>query len=374
MRQVGSQRLARIVGGRPIRRLGKRRQRDQFALIVASECGVDQVLGTHHHLGGEVAHRQTGHVPEFGGNGARQHGLHANVFIGQLVVQRLGKGQHIGLAAACGPVPGSLGFSVSTEAFGNPRFDTLLVGGENEPSPATPGLLKFMRRTAKASRRVGATCTGAFVLAAAGLLDGRRATTHWAFARMLQHEYPDVIVEEDRIFVADGPIWTSAGMSAGIDLALAMVEKDLGTDVARLVAKKLVVYHRRTGGQSQHSALLELEPKSDRIQTALDFARQNLQSELSVEQLAEAATLSPRQFSRAFRAETGQSPAKAVEHLRVEAARLMMESGRHSMNTVARNTGFGDSERMRRAFLRKFGQPPQMIRRATRQQASGIVA
>jgi transcriptional regulator GlxA family with amidase domain len=272
-----------------------------------------------------------------------------------------------------GLVPGSLGFAVTTEAFGNPRFDTLLVGGENEPAASTPGLLAFMRKAAKGSRRVGATCTGAFVLAAAGLLDGRRATTHWAYARMLQREYPNVIVEEDRIFVADGAIWTSAGMTAGIDLALAMVEKDLGADIARRVAQKLVVYHRRTGGQSQHSALLELEPKSDRIQTALDFARQHLRSELSVEQLAEAASLSPRQFSRAFRAETGQSPAKAVEHLRVEAARLMMESGRHSMDTVARDTGFGDSERMRRAFLRSFGQPPQVIRRVTREHAAAVM-
>ncbi len=273
-----------------------------------------------------------------------------------------------------GPVAGSLGFAVITEAFSNPRFDTLLVGGETEPSPSTPGLLAFLRKAATRSRRVGATCTGAFVLAAAGLLDGRRATTHWAYARTLQREYPEVIVEEDRIFVADGPIWTSAGMSAGIDLALAMVEKDLGADIARQVAQKLVVYHRRPGGQSQHSALLELEPKSDRIQTALNFARQNLGSELSVEQLAEAASLSPRQFSRAFRAETGQSPAKAVEHLRVEAARLMMESGRHLMDTVARDTGFGDSERMRRAFLRAFGQPPQVIRRATREHVVGMLS
>jgi transcriptional regulator GlxA family with amidase domain len=152
-------------------------------------------------------------------------------------------------------------------------------------------------------------------------------------------------------------------MSAGIDLALAMVEKDLGVEVARAVAKKMVVYHRRAGGQSQFSALLELEPKSDRIQSALVYARRNLQTSLSVEQLAEAAHLSPRQFSRAFRTETGQSPAKAVENLRVEAARLMMEQGRHSIDIVARETGFADRERMRRAFLRAFGQPPQVIRR-----------
>ena len=170
-------------------------------------------------------------------------------------------------------------------------------------------------------------------------------------------------MEEDRIFIIDGPVWTSAGMTAGIDLALAMIEQDLGADVARAVAKKLVVYHRRAGGQSQFSALLELEPKSDRIQSALAYAKRNLASKpLTVEQLAEAAHLSPRQFSRAFRAETGQSPAKAVENLRVEAARLMMEQSRHPIDVIARQTGFADRDRMRRAFLRAFGQPPQVIR------------
>ena len=158
------------------------------------------------------------------------------------------------------------------------------------------------------------------MLAQAGVLDARRATTHWLLARDLQSRFPKVKMEEDRIFIIDGSIWTSAGMTAGVDLALAMVEKDLGADIARMVAKKLVVYHRRAGGQSQYSALLELEPKSDRIQSALAYARRNLHTPLSVEQLADAAHLSPRQFSRAFRAETGQSPAKAVEHLRVEAA------------------------------------------------------
>jgi transcriptional regulator GlxA family with amidase domain len=161
-------------------------------------------------------------------------------------------------------------------------------------------------------------------------------------------------------------VWTSAGMTACIDLGLALVEKDAGPEIARQVARKLVVYHRRAGGQSQFSALLELEPRSDRIQMALAYAKQNLHTELSVEQLAAAAHLSRRQFSRAFRAETGHSPAKAVEHLRIEAARLMLESGLHPIEIVARDTGFGDRERMRRAFLRAFGQPPQVIRRASR--------
>ncbi len=177
-------------------------------------------------------------------------------------------------------------------------------------------------------------------------------------------------VEEDRIFIIDGPVWTSAGMTAGIDLALAMIEKDLGADVARAVARKLVVYHRRAGGQSQFSALLELEPKSDRIQSALAYAKRNLDTPLTVGQLAEAAHLSPRQFSRAFRAETGQSPAKAVENLRVEAARLMMEQSRHPIDVIARQTGFADRDRMRRAFLRTFGQPPQVIRRNARAEAT----
>jgi transcriptional regulator GlxA family with amidase domain len=272
-----------------------------------------------------------------------------------------------------GSVATSAGFSVETQAFDDSRFDTVLVVGDNDVIDVSPGLLAFLQRAAQTSRRIGATCTGAFNLAEAGLLDGRRATTHWYFAPRLRREYPAVKVEEDRIFIVDGPVWTSAGMTACIDLALALLEKDMGAEIARMVAKKLVVYHRRAGGQSQYSALLELEPRSDRIQSALAFAKQNLAAELSVEQLAEAAHLSPRQFSRAFRAETGQSPAKAVEHLRIEAARLMLESGLHPIEIVARDTGFGDRERMRRAFLRAFGQPPQVIRRASRGGAAAPV-
>ena len=241
-----------------------------------------------------------------------------------------------------------------------------MVGGSAVVGSVTPGVIKFLRQALERSRRVAATCTGAFVLAEAGLLDGRRATTHWQRARELQARFPKVKVEEDRIFIIDGPVWTSAGMTAGIDLALAMIEKDLGADLARAVARKLVVYHRRAGGQSQFSALLELEPKSDRIQSALAYAKKNLHTALSVEQLADAAHLSPRQFSRAFRAETGQSPAKAVENLRVEAARLMMEQSRHPIDVIARQTGFADRDRMRHAFLRAFGQPPQVMRRNAR--------
>ncbi|MNI61584.1 HTH-type transcriptional regulator CdhR [compost metagenome] len=203
-------------------------------------------------------------------------------------------------------------------------------------------------------------------MAQAGLLEGRRATTHWAYARQLQERFPSIKVEPDRIYVIDGSIWTSAGMTAGIDLALAMVEKDHGGELARAVAQKLVMYHRRAGGQSQHSALLELAPKSDRIQTVLTYAREHLAQTLSVEQLAQEARLSPRQFSRAFRAETGQSPAKAIENLRLEAARQLLERGRLTLDQIALETGFLDPRRMREAFLRAFGQPPQVIRRNAR--------
>ena len=270
------------------------------------------------------------------------------------------------LSETGGLVPSSAGFSVDTKAFGEMEFDTVMIGSGIDLLPVTPGLIEFVRRAALSVRRIAAPCVGAFTLAEAGVLEGRRATTHWFFARELQARYPAVIVEEDRIFIFDGPVWTSAGMTAGIDLALAMVEKDHGAEVARSAARKLVVHHRRAGGQSQFSSLLELEPKSDRIQKALIYANGHLKNELSVEELADVAGLSPRQFSRAFRSETGQSPAKAVENIRVEAARLLMEQGRHSMDVIADETGFADRERMRRAFVRTLGQPPQAIRRNSR--------
>src|SRR3984893_17377212 len=269
-----------------------------------------------------------------------------------------------------GPVRTSFGLMVETEPFDESFFDTLIVGGSNEPSfNPSEGLLTYLRKAPEMSRRVAATCVGAFTLAEAGLLDGKRATTHWNYTRELQLRYPKVKVQEDRIFVIDGSVWTSAGMTATMDLVLAMVERDIGPELARTVAKKMVIHHRRPGGQSQFSALLQLEPKSDRIQTALAFARKNLHAELTVEKLAEAAHLSPRQFTRAFAAETGESPAKAVEKLRLEAARLMLEDSRHAIETIARQTGFSDRERMRRAFVRVFGLAPQAMRRQVRRDA-----
>ena len=265
-----------------------------------------------------------------------------------------------------GAVQTSSGLPVQTEKFDDRTYDTLVVGGATVVQPSSPGLIDYIKDAPKRVRRIAAVCTGAFVLAEAGLLAGRRASTHWAYARKLQLDFPSVKMEEDRIFINDGQVWTSAGMSAGIDLGLALVESDLGSEMARSVARKLVVYHRRAGGQSQFSTLLDLEPKSDRIQSVLTYAKKNLHKPLSVDEPADVAHLSPRQFSRAFQSETGQSPAKAIENLRVEAARVMMEEGRHPIDTVAQHTGFADRDRMRRAFLRAFGQPPQTIRRNAR--------
>ncbi|MGY2188563.1 HTH-type transcriptional regulator CdhR [compost metagenome] len=263
------------------------------------------------------------------------------------------------------------GLTVGSEAFDERVIDTVIVvGGDAILEQAPEAILDYLRASAQTARRTASICSGAFVMAQAGLLDGRRATTHWAYARQLQERFPSIKVEADRIYVIDGSVWTSAGMTAGIDLALAMVEKDHGAELARSVAQKLVMYHRRAGGQSQHSALLELEPKSDRIQTVLGYAREHLSEALSVEQLADVARLSPRQFSRAFRAETGQSPAKAIENLRLEAARQMLERGRLTLDQIALETGFSDRRRMREAFLRAFGQPPQVIRRSARSEIS----
>lgn len=284
----------------------------------------------------------------------------ANVMLGEAAYEVALLSENGGLVRT------TAGFNVETEPFDDRVFDTVMIGAGNTVEPVTPGLIDFVRGASKTSRRIAAPCIGAFVLAEAGLLDGRRATTHWMFARDLAARFPNIKVEPDRIFIVDGSFWTSAGMTASIDLALALVERDHGIEAARTVARKLVVYHRRAGGQSQFSALLDLEPKSDRIQKALNYAKTNLRKDLSVVELADVASLSPRQFSRAFHAETGQTPAKAVEHLRVEAARLMMEEGRHSMDAIADETGFADRERMRRAFLRTVGQPPQTVRRNAR--------
>lgn len=268
-----------------------------------------------------------------------------------------------------GEVRSSLGMTVGTRSLrARTNVDTWIVAGPNDPltSPAPVAVVSFLRKASQRARRIAGICTGGFVLAEAGLLAQRRATTHWAYARGLQERFSEISVEDDRIYIVDGPMWTSAGMTAGLDLALAMVEKDLGAEVARSVAHKLVMHQRRSGGQSQHSEMLDLAPKSDRIQHALNYARKNLNRPLTVDELAETAHLSPRQFSRVFTLETGQSPAKAIEGLRLEAARLMIEQSRHPLDVIAKETGFRDRRHMREAFMRGFGLPPQAVRREAR--------
>jgi transcriptional regulator GlxA family with amidase domain len=267
---------------------------------------------------------------------------------------------------AGGKVRSSMGLVLDTLPLEAPRLaDTWIIVGTTNPleAPTSAQTLAFIRQAAAQARRTVGLCTGAFILAEAGLLTGRRATTHWAYAHEMQRRYPDISVEPDRIYIVDGAIWTSAGMTAGLDLALGLVEKDLGAEAARSVARKLVMHQYRSGGQSQHSEMLRLAPRSDRIQRALDHAREHLNQPLGVEQLAEVVSLSPRQFSRVFTAETGQSPAKAIEGLRLEAARLMIEQSRHSLDIVARETGFRDRRHLREAFLRGFGITPQAVRR-----------
>ncbi|CAB3652882.1 GlxA family transcriptional regulator [Achromobacter aegrifaciens] len=273
-----------------------------------------------------------------------------------------------------GAVRASAGLTVQARPLTvRSQADTWLVAGVLSPlsRPVASELPRLLEKLAPRSRRVAGLCTGAFLLADAGLLDDRRATTHWYWADALQQRHPRARVEADRIYIADGTVWTSAGMTAEMDLALALVEKDLGADIARAVAHRLVMHQRRSGGQSQHSEMLRLAPKSDRIQQALEHARRNLARPLSVEDLAQAASLSPRQFSRVFTAETGQSPAKAIEGLRLEAARLMIESSRHPLEVVARETGFRDRRHLREAFLRGFGMPPQAVRRDARTSPPG---
>tara|TARA_R110002020_G_scaffold15555_25_gene55340 strand:+ start:4529 stop:5470 length:942 start_codon:yes stop_codon:yes gene_type:complete len=273
------------------------------------------------------------------------------------------------LSEAGGLVETSAGFGVDTRPLGDVHFDTLLVSAfAGTAVPAS--LAAAVGNLASDARRVGSFCTGAFVLAAAGLLDGRRATTHWRHLPMLERAYPGIRLLRDRLYVSDGKFWTAAGMTAGIDMMLAFVEADLGEGPAQAVAERMVMERRRPGGGMQVSDLLTLQPKTDRIETVLAFAKKNLKAPLTVAQLAGVAHLSPRQFSRAFNAATGQSPAKVIERLRVEAGYAMIIASRHSLDTIAAETGFADRERMRRAFVRVHGRPPQDLRRTSRELAA----
>jgi transcriptional regulator GlxA family with amidase domain len=273
------------------------------------------------------------------------------------------------LAVTPGPVRSTSGVELVARGFKpSGAISTLIVaGGEGVHAAATcEKTLAFVRGMAKRGVRVASVCSGAYILAEAGLLDGRRATTHWQRTRHFLAAYPKVKLEPDRIFVRDGNIWSSAGISAGIDLALAMAAEDYGDEIAQKTARQLVLYHRRSGGQSQFSSLLELKAAGGRFGPLLAWAREHLDAPLTVEDLAEQAGMSSRHFTRAFIAETGTTPSKAVERLRIEVARQRVQSTGEAIERVAESTGFRDPERMRRAFIRAFGQPPQSLRRAAR--------
>jgi transcriptional regulator GlxA family with amidase domain len=273
------------------------------------------------------------------------------------------------LAVTPGPVRSSSGVEMlarGLKPYG--AISTLIIaGGEGVDAAARcEHTLALVRGIAKRGSRLASVCSGAFILAEAGLLDGRGATTHWQRTRQFLKAYPKVKLEPDRIFVRDGDIWSSAGITAGIDLALALVAEDHGEEIAQKTARQLVLYHRRSGGQSQFSSLLELKAPSGRFAALLAWAREHLDKPLTVEDLAGQAGMSSRHFARAFIAETGTTPSKAVERLRIEVARQRVQSSSEAIELVAQSTGFRDPERMRRAFIRAFGQPPQSLRRAAR--------
>jgi transcriptional regulator GlxA family with amidase domain len=246
----------------------------------------------------------------------------------------------------------------------NEALDTLLVaGGEGaEAAAENPVLVDWVRQRAAQARRVASVCTGAFLLAAAGILDGRRAATHWMYCNKLAQRFPAVRVEPDPIFVCDGPVWTSAGVTAGIDLALALVEEDLGRSVALAVARYLVVFLKRPGGQAQFSAALALQAADDKFGALHNWINTHLGDELSLSVLAEQAGMSERSFSRRYAEATGQTPARAIERLRVEAAQRLLSESRTPVKRIAQRCGFGSEETLRRSFLRLLAVTPQDYR------------
>jgi transcriptional regulator GlxA family with amidase domain len=279
------------------------------------------------------------------------------------------------IAAKPGPVRSTSGVEMMARKLGPPSAITTLIiaGGDGvEAAARNACTVNFVKAVAARGRRVASVCSGTYVLAEAGLLDGKRATTHWNRTRQFLVAYPKVKLEPDQIFVRDGNIWSSAGITAGIDLALAMVAEDYGDAIVEKTARQLVLYHRRSGGQSQFSSLLELKAPTGRFGPLLTWAREHLDERLTVEDLADRAGMSARHFTRAFIAETGATPSKAIERLRIEVARERVQSSSEAIERVAEVTGFRDPERMRRAFIRAFGQPPQSLRRAARAGQSGI--
>ena len=273
--------------------------------------------------------------------------------------------QSLLLAAAPGPVRTLSGMEIiATHSYCEitDGLDTLVVVGGTGYDKASkdPGLVEWIRSIAPRTRRVASVCSGAFLLAAAGLLHKRRATTHWMFSDILSKTFPSIDVDASLIFVRDGNIYTSGGITAGIDLALALVEEDLGPEVMLGVARALVVFPRRPGGQSQfrgHTSILDkpLQPNVSELQA---WMLAHPEANLSVQALADHMAMSPRNFSRLFRSETGQTPAEFAERARADAARCKLECTLLQVETIAKECGFGNAERMRRTFQRLFDTSP----------------
>jgi transcriptional regulator GlxA family with amidase domain len=255
-------------------------------------------------------------------------------------------------------------------------IDTLIVAGGDAVREAVNdgALVSWLRAAATRSRRVTSVCSGAFLLARAGLLDGRRATTHWGACELLAQAFPQVTVESDPIFVRDGNVYTSAGVTAGIDLALALVEDDHGPEIARLVARQLVLFLRRPGGQSQFSAAMASQPaERGPLREVQQWMSDNIDADLSVPALAERACMSPRNFARAFKREVGMTPATYVEALRVERARGLLETSHAAVDDIASRCGFGTVETMRRSFRRRLGVSPGHYRDRFRPAGGGQI-
>jgi transcriptional regulator GlxA family with amidase domain len=271
------------------------------------------------------------------------------------------------VVAKGGPgVMASAGLEIATRPL--PRIgaalDTLIVAGGPGVEAATsdPALVSWVRRRAGNARRVASVCTGAFLLGASGVLDGRRAATHWSVCADFARRFPLVRVEPDPIFVRDGSVWTSAGVTAGIDLALALVEQDFGRAVALAVARYLVVFLKRPGGQAQFSEALSLQSAEDQFGALHDWIGKHLADGLSLPLLASQAGMSERSFSRHYLDATGLTPLRAVERLRVEAARLLLSESRLPVKRISQRCGFGSEETMRRSFLRVLSTTPQDYR------------
>jgi transcriptional regulator GlxA family with amidase domain len=245
------------------------------------------------------------------------------------------------------------------------RIDTLIVAGGYGVFDVIEDdeFLEDLRRAAKKSRRIGSICTGAFALAAAGLLEGRRATTHWRFSDQLRSRYPSVVVDPDPIYIRSDNVYTSAGVTAGMDLALALVEEDRGHQVAMSIAREFVLFMRRPGGQSQFSTALATQTADrDPLRELQSWIVDNLTADLSIETLSERAHMSPRHFARVFAREAGQTPARYVEHVRIEAAQRRLEESTGSLHEIATQCGFGSVNSMRRSFMRVLGVAPSAYR------------